>query len=363
MKTNNCLPRLWTACVLAGALWLPATRIHAQTSASDTVTVTKVVTNTVVNTVIVSNTVSVAAPTPAPVATGLARVAVVPATYMETDRSRFLHQLNEKMGIDDPNVIENPGFTAHLINALVNLRKFDVMEREDIRRVADELNFAESDYADTEKCVRMGHMLNAQYVVIPQLRFIDLRSESQDIPFIGQTQKKYFGVLGTYVRVIDVATGRIVSSDMAEAKWVASEAHNELDRIAQSHTLIDQLMDLASRQSASVVADVVYPIRVVAVTGNQVTFNRGHGAMEEGESLKIYHAGKEMFDPDTKKSLGSEEVEIGTAQVIHVNPRTSIANIVTLEPGQTVFEGDIARRVQKPAWHPPVQDNTTPKLD
>ena len=260
-------------------------------------------------------------------------------------------------------MIEHPGYTAHLIDSLVNLRKFDVIERERLREVTRELDFAESDYADTDKCVKMGKMLNAHYVVIPELRFADLREERREVPFVGQQKKKFYGLLGTNIRVVDVATGRIASSSIAEAGMVVSEAFRPEDKIKQGYTLIDQLMATSARQESDVIADVVYPIRVVAVAAGQVTLNRGRGAMEEGEMLKIYKVGKNMIDPDTKESLGPQELEIGKVRVVKVNPKTSIAEVVQVDPGQSIKERDVARREQKPKWQPPSPDAKAPKID
>jgi curli biogenesis system outer membrane secretion channel CsgG len=346
----------------------PGVLAHAQAPSADqstVVSVTKVVTNTVIvtNTVVVATPVTVESREVVASEPVRARLAVLPAIRAQKERSKFERELYEKFGISDPSVIEHPGYTAHLIDCLVNLRKFDVIERERLREVTRELDFAESDYADTQKCVKMGQMLNAHYVVIPELRFADLREERRDVPFIGQQKKRFYGLLGTNIRVVDVATGRIASSSIAEAGMQVSEAYRPEDKIKQGYTLVDQLMAASARQESDVIADVVYPIRVVAFAAGQVTLNRGRGAMDEGEVLKVYKVGEDMKDPDTGATLGQQEVEIGQVRVIKVNPQTSIAEVLQLDPGQTIKKRDVARRERKPKWQPPSPDSKAPKID
>ncbi|MEI9962926.1 MAG: hypothetical protein WDM76_17965 [Limisphaerales bacterium] len=44
--------------------------------------------------------------------------------------------------------------------------------------------------------------------------------------------------------------------------------------------------------------------------------------------LNAFALGEELIDPDTKESLGREEVKVGKVKVTQVNPKTSLAEIV-----------------------------------
>ena len=42
----------------------------------------------------------------------------------------------------------------------------------------------------------------------------------------------------------------------------------------------------------------------------------------------MFAVGEELIDPDTKESLGKEEVLVGKAKIISVQPKTSSAEII-----------------------------------
>ena len=148
-----------------------------------------------------------------------ARIAVMPATYVVGARSQFRRELSEKLGLSDPTMIENPGFTGHLVDALVNSRKFDVLEREALRLMVNEIDFAESDYGNLSKTVQLGKMLTADYVVLPEIQFIDIVVEEKDVPYVPARRVEYMAKMATRTRVVRVETGRVVSSSFDETVY------------------------------------------------------------------------------------------------------------------------------------------------
>jgi len=61
----------------------------------------------------------------------------------------------------------------------------------------------------------------------------------------------------------------------------------------------------------------------------EVTINRGEGGgVAVGETFNAYALGEELIDPDTKESLGREEVKVGKVKITQVNPKTSIGEIL-----------------------------------
>jgi len=289
------------------------------------------------------------------------RVAVLPAVYAQGARSKFERELHEKLGIADPSVIESPGFTGHLIDALVNCRKFDVLEREELQPVVKEIDFGDSDYADIGKCVKIGQMLNADYVVIPEIRFILLVSEKKDVPFIPQTRTRYEGTIGTRMRVVDVRTSRIASSNIGETSYEARQARKDKDRLKQTLTFMDSFFAEAAEKETAVIIDTIYPIKILSITGAQVTLNRGKGANEVGETLKVFRPGELLVDPDTKETLGYSETAVARIKVTAVRPKVAIAQVMETEQGQEVKRLDIARREKKQAYVP--ESKRGPRID
>lgn len=149
---------------------------------------------------------------------GKARVIVLPAVYAKDVRSTFERELKEKWGLVDLSEVENPGYTTFLIDELVNSGSVDVLEREQLDAAVKELNFGDTDLADVGKVVRIGGMLNADYVVLPEIRYFRFLQVVKDVPYVtATTTRSLRGKLSTYVRVVDVGTSRIAASIMNDA--------------------------------------------------------------------------------------------------------------------------------------------------
>lgn len=255
-----------------------------------------------------------------------ARIVVVPAVYSQGVRSRSERELNERFGITDPGIIENPGYTGFFIDALVNCRKFDVLEREDLSSVTRELDLGESEYADIEKVVRLGRMLNADYVIIPEIQFVEFR-RARSIPYIGRTGRRLEGRVDIGLRTVDVATSRLASSHMYSTKLRKSRKRDESDN-SWVAGLRGELYRRSGMEGVANVIDVVYPIKVIAAEDYNCVLNRGTGAIVKGEILSVYKPGEIMIDPDTGENLGYHETLMGKVKVIEVKAKTAVAEIV-----------------------------------
>lgn len=66
----------------------------------------------------------------------------------------------------------------------------------------------------------------------------------------------------------------------------------------------------------------IFPARVIDVIDQfKVVINRGAADVRKGQRFLIYAVGKELFDPETKESLGRLELVRGTGAVTHVQEK------------------------------------------
>jgi len=292
-----------------------------------------------------------------------ARVMVLPAVFAQERRRRIDRELNERFGITDPGVIESPGYTSYLIDALVNVRKFDMLEREELRQVVRELNFGESEYVDIDKVVKIGNMVGADYMIIPEIRYLEVDRETKDVPYIGGQQVAIRSKLATNVRTVDVATGKIIASSVREIERKKRQRQQDSLRILVMDTIAECFKESSLLDAAKLV-DVAYPIRIVNLDGDQVTLNRGLGAILKGEMLKVYAAGEMMVDPDTKENLGYQEAYVGSIRVTEVDSKTS-KGIITDRVG-SISRLSICHRVENPTLEDPrlkQSPSPAPKID
>ncbi len=290
-----------------------------------------------------------------------ARVIVVPAIFAGNMRAKVNREFNERFGIVDPTIIENPGYTSHLLDALVNTRKLDVLEREDLRSLKKEIDFGESDYADVGKAVKLGQMLNADYVVIPQIRDFLVVTERVNVPYVGGTQEKLRGRLSTTVRTVNVATAKIIASHVDEVDKYSRVRERDNARLVVADLITKMYSESAMKEAANII-DATYPIKIMSINGDDVIINRGRGAVVVGEVLKVYETGEMMIDPDTKENLGFNEAYAGSIKITEVNEKIS-KGVVSERKGNieklSICRRDNEIKLDKPA----TQESAAPKLD
>lgn len=279
-----------------------------------------------------------------------ARVVVIPALLAQERRRRIDREMNERFGITDTGAIENPGYTSYVIDALVNARKFDILEREELRQLVRELDFGESDYVDVEKVVKIGNMVGADYMIIPTIRYLEVDIERKNVPYVGGTQVAVRGKLATTVRTVDVATGRIISSNVDETEKKKRQREDDSMRILVMDVVGECYKESAIKEAAKII-DVAYPIRIMSISGDVVMLNRGEGAILPGEILKVFSAGEVMIDPDTKEHLGYQEAYVGSLKVTEVDLKTSKA--VVIEKTGPIERLAICRRAEQPSLTDP----------
>jgi hypothetical protein len=79
---------------------------------------------------------------------------------------------------------------------------------------------------------------------------------------------------------------------------------------------------------------------------NTVIINRGDGGgVAAGDVFNVFALCEELIDPDTKESLGREEVKVGSVKITQVNPKTSIATILE-DTG--IDKGAVLRKAAQP---------------
>ncbi|MFA5042692.1 MAG: CsgG/HfaB family protein [Kiritimatiellia bacterium] len=289
-----------------------------------------------------------------------ARVVVVPAVFAQAMRNKAQREINEMFGLTDPAALENPGYTSYIIDALVNTRKLDVLEREDLRSVKKEIDFGESEYVDLEKAVKIGRMLNADYVVLPEIRVFTVWRDNRPAPYVGQDQKRIRGKFETTVRTVDVASSKIVASRVDEVERTARIRERDNPRVVVEDLIGGMYKDSALKEGANII-DVAYPIKIISfIDDDHVIVNRGRGAIMPDEVLKVYETGEMMTDPDTKDNLGYNEAYAGSVKITEINEKTSKAVIV--EKKGVIKKLSICRRDRAPSTAAPIQQ-PAPKLD
>jgi len=252
------------------------------------------------------------------------------------------------------------GIAEMMVTALSETKRYTLIEREKLESVMQEQRLGASGAVTAQTAAKIGRLLGAQFIVTGAVTEFGVKDSKigvggleKVLPFGGGAKMaKNTARAAIDVRAIDTTSGQIVAAAKGEGSKSSAEFTGDLS-IAPSFDFGKDGFDetILGKAARKAVDDVVKEltakfdeggssaVKIIKVTGNQIYINSGSADGEKvGRTYSIFRAGEEMTDPDTGESLGSEEEKVGTAKVVKVNPKYSIA-----ETKATAQKTDILR--------------------
>lgn len=223
--------------------------------------------------------------------------------------------------------------SASLEAHLTQTRKFAMLERRYTDSSNRELARVNSRNAPIEETVKIGMRVGADYIVMASLKEYEHR-EIQQQRVTGRMVSRTSAPVSIDVRVVDIATGQI--------KFAQSYVNP--GRLPSGQALARYAADIGA-DIGQVIATAIYPIAVVGVSGNEVTFNQGGDTVQVGRLYRLVSLGQNLVDPYTKESLGQQEREVARAEVITVTDRTATAKVVAGNLPPNVTSGSLLARL------------------
>ncbi len=223
---------------------------------------------------------------------------------------------------------------GQLIDRINATRKFDVLNRSDLSDIIKEQDLGASGNVDAKTAAKAGQLTGAKYLLVATVDDYQDYVEKATFTGTGETATKRvfrFSIVG---KIYDSSTGKLVeSANFQTGNDEFKQIQQERSYTVKDGELSDEMMVAVSRSMAEKIAnhvvDVLFPAKVLVKRDNTVTINRGEGAgVAEGDVFNVFALGAEMIDPDTKESLGREEVKVGKVKISQVNPKTSMATIL-----------------------------------
>jgi len=223
---------------------------------------------------------------------------------------------------------------SQLVDRINATRKFDVVGRSDLKDVVGEQNLGGSGNVDVKTAAQAGKLAGAKYLLVATVDDFQDYVEKATFEGTGRTATKRvfrFSVVG---KIYDSTTGKLLeSANFQTGSDAFKQIQQERNYVVKDGELSDEMMIAVSRDMAEKIANrianVVFPAKVLVKRDSEITINRGEGAgMTVGATFNVYALGQELIDPDTKESLGREEVKVGRVKITQVNPKTSQAQIL-----------------------------------
>lgn len=230
-----------------------------------------------------------------------------------------------------------------LERALRDTRKFRVVSRDKakLEAVLDEQDFSQSE-ASAGNGAAEGELLATNYIVIPTITEFSFYRWHRPVANIkGKFHRSDHGKLATSLEILDTSTGESKGTfDFSDSFGTEAEIVNGKGGSPAPSWLARMSRNISASFANQLIA-AVFPMKIIAVQGNQIFINRGDdGGLKEGETLIVFRPGMALRDPDTGILLGSTEAEAGKVKVTDIKPKFSVATVLE----GTIEELDILRR-------------------
>jgi hypothetical protein len=222
---------------------------------------------------------------------------------------------------------------GQLIDRLNATRKFKIMAGSDLKEVIKGQELANSGNYNLQDpaTAKQFQLAGIRWLLVTTLDdFEDQTERLQNKPARTLITKRTVR-LGTACKIYDTTAGSLLES--ASHVIQTNSVVETLLEASNNAEATDELLRRVTRDMAEWVAvrvaNVAFPVKVLAKTDKQVTINRGEGTGVAVGQIWIANApGKELKDPDTGEVLGVEEVPIGKVRITEVLPKFSKGEIV-----------------------------------
>ncbi|HEB78601.1 MAG TPA: hypothetical protein ENI90_08745 [Methylothermaceae bacterium] len=224
------------------------------------------------------------------------------------------------------------GLVADVVEkALVDSRRFDILDRDDRDLYDQEKLFIRGDDAARAEIARLGNAVGADYLVIAELHDLGVMNNQQEtIRLTGEVlvRSSFSGKLR--MQVVEFSSRKVKWKDERRVRGVYE------DVASITRPMLEREVGKAAGHLVRGMLDAIYPMRVVKVIGDRVIVNRGKGSVKVGERFRIFLVGEELVDPQSGESLGQMEVEVGKGVISEVRPKFAFLKVEKgqLEQGQ-----------------------------
>ena len=234
----------------------------------------------------------------------------------------------------------NPdNYEAMLETQLIKVGRFRVYERNKLEEVLREQGLQESLSGNNTQIKIDGD----DYLVYGAIT--DMSSEAKELSTGGFATIKVTNRFGVDIKIVDALSGEIrraesIAAVVETGSGVATRGFSSVE--VDGNGLVEAQRIVAKR-SAALLAESIFPIRVVDIFNDEIYLNYGDSIFTVGDRLRVVQEGREIIDQDTGLSLGSRQKVLGEIEIVSTDSNLSIAKITKEDSEFTV--GSIAKMI------------------
>lgn len=240
--------------------------------------------------------------------------------------------------------------TQKIAIGLTQTNKFAVLDRESLAEFAREKSILFSADTPLAETAKLAEMLGADYLLVGSISEAKLEKKERYLTAANYTTKEHKARVSFNYRLISGFTRQIILAETAEM-YLENEQIRELaDEQSPDEwdaaQIRDAILSLVANDVVGKIIDRLYPIRIAAIQPDgSVVINQGGDRISEGMLLDIYTQGEEIFDHDTKESLGKIESLAATLRVERIAQKMSFAKVVSGDSSK--LSKDLVCRIRK----------------
>lgn len=216
---------------------------------------------------------------------------------------------------------------ARVQQCVVGARKFEVVEREQLKAAMSEQTLAASGVTDGEDAdaPEAGKMKAASYIIYGNVLYCGkdkAGGSAEGVASAVETSK-----VELQIKITNGETGKILTQKSAIGYGKDTAMATEGYQSTTGQGMRDAI-DEACHMAADALRDVAYPAKVVRVGKKDVTINMTSEEVKEDDVFDLIEADEPLTDPDTGAFLGFDGDDVGRVVITRTGPQTSKAKPV-----------------------------------
>lgn len=238
---------------------------------------------------------------------------------------------------------------ARVQQCVVGARKFEVVEREQLKAAMSEQTLVASGVTDGEDAdaPEAGKMKAASYIIYGNVLYCGTDKSGGSAEGVASAVVK--SKVELQIKITNGETGKILSQKSAIGYGIDKAMATAEFKSSTGQGMRDAI-DEACHLAADALRDVAYPAKVIKVGKKDVTINMTDEEVKEDDVFDVIEADEPMTDPDTGAFLGYDGDDVGRVTISRTGPQVSKAkpmDDLELDDLDTDEHTYILRRVSK----------------
>ena len=216
-----------------------------------------------------------------------------------------------------------------LESQLVKSGKVDVLDRDKLKRLSEEMKLSLEGVIDPATMQELGKVTGVSVFLFPRITSAWSQVKRERIPLVNEDEVVVQASFQLALKLVETETSRILASEKAKGSYYLKRMESE-GGIPSRGAALASARSRAIKQAGNIILSALYPVKVAHYNASSgvVTLNRGRDALKVGQKMKVFSVGEAIIDPDTGEQLGSDEEQIGVIQVTETRSKLSRASIL-----------------------------------